>query len=184
MKRLFTLLATVVVLFHFSLTGTQASRENRALAASLWPNSLCARSEQVIFSCAVKREGSRQSTANKLASLCASRKLSKEEGYLQYRFGQPGKVELEYPNTRTGTQQLFTYTHYMRYQVDLTEIWFTVDNNQYQIFDTYNGEEKRVVSQEGVSVKLPDGVKDVTFVCRTKVKADYSMLADVLKVNE
>jgi hypothetical protein len=72
----------------------------------------------------------------------------------------------------------------MRFQVDLTEIGFTIDGNQYQIFDTYNGEEKPIVSEEGVSVKLPDGVKDVTFVCRTKVKANYSMLGDVLKTAE
>jgi len=184
MKKLPLILLLFVAALILPLSATHAAKTPRTSTASLRPNSLCAKSEQIIFSCGVKRTGSRKATGNKIASLCASRKLTREEGYLQYRFGLPGKVELEYPATRTGTQQLFEYNHYMRFQVDLTEIWFTIDGIQYQIFDTYNGEEKPVVAEEGVSVRLPDGGKDVTFVCRTRVKADYSMLADVLKTAE
>lgn len=50
--------------------------------------SLCTADEQVAFSCHVGR---------KIASLCASKKLSKTEGYVQYRFGLPAKVEMTYP---------------------------------------------------------------------------------------
>jgi hypothetical protein len=146
----------------------------------LQPRSLCATNEHIIFSCLVASSGKRsRPTVNKLASLCASPNLSKDQGYLQYRFGLPGKVELEFPASRSGTQQMFQYTHYMRFQVDLTEINFSIDGNQYQIFDTYNGEEKPPISEEGVNV-TGAGHKDVSFVCRTRAKADYSMLADVL----
>ena len=92
-----------------------------------------------------------------------------------------GKVELEFPSSRTGTQQQFQYTHYMRYQVDLTEINFEIDGYQYQIFDDYNGEERPRISTEGVSVSAPGKEKQVSFVCRTKAKADYSILDDVLE---
>jgi hypothetical protein len=150
-------------------------------AGSLQPNSLCAKSEHIIFSCVTKGSGIPASRSPaKIVSLCGSRDLDKERGYLQYRYGLPGKVELEFPSARTGTQQMFRYTHYMRYQVDLTEINFEIDGYQYQIFDDYNGEEKPRVSTEGVSVTAPGKQKEVSFVCRNKAQADFSILDEVL----
>jgi hypothetical protein len=152
----------------------------QASTEKLQPNSLCGRSERIVFSCLTKPSGRAKGPA-KLVSLCASRELTKEQGYLQYRYGLPGKVELEFPSSRAGTQQQFQYTHYMRYQVDLTEINFAIDGYQYQIFDNYNGEERPRISTEGVSVTAPGKSKEVSFVCRTKAKADYSILDDVLE---
>jgi hypothetical protein len=139
----------------------------------LQPNSLCANGEHIIFSCAVKRTA-------KLVSLCASPELTKERGYLQYRFGLPGKIELEFPKDRQGSQQQFRYSHYFRFQVDLTEIKFAIDGFEYSIFDDYNGEEKPPISSQGVSVTAPGKPKDANFICRSKPKADYSKLQDVL----
>src|SRR5262249_11408484 len=82
----------------------------RTNADELQPNSLCATSEKIIFSCPVKRPA-------KIVSLCASKDLTSDRGYLQYRFGLPGKVELEFPKDRTATQQKFQYSHYFRAQV-------------------------------------------------------------------
>jgi hypothetical protein len=144
---------------------------------SYQPNSLCAAQEHIIFSCVVRRSA-------KIVSLCGSKNLTKENGYLQYRFGLPEKIELEFPRTQTRTQEQFTYSHYFRYQVDLTEINFTVDGYQYQIFDTYNGEEKPKVSEEGVNVTALGKPKAVTFICRAKAKADYSNLDEVLTRND
>ena len=152
-----------------------------AKAVRLQPNSLCAKAERIIFSCLTERSGVRSTGgSSKIVSLCASLDLDKQRGYLQYRYGLPGKVELEFPSSPTGTQQMFQYTHYMRYQVDLTEINFEINGYQYQIFDDYNGEEKPRISTEGVSVTAPGKPKEVSFVCRTKAKADYSMLDEVL----
>lgn len=157
------------------------NKSHKAAPSALQANSLCARSEHVIFSCRVKPSPKRsQISPLKIASLCASTDLDKESGYLQYRFGLPGKIELEFPSSRTGTQLMFQYTHYMRFQVDLTEITFQLDGYEYQIFDAYNGEEKPAVSEQGVKVTMPGKEKEVSFVCRSKVKADYSMLQDVL----
>src|SRR5689334_25339939 len=86
--------------------------------------SLCEKSEKVIFSCSIKKSG-------KIVSLCSSVNASKDQGYVQYRFGLPGKVELEFPKTLSGTQAQFKYSHYFRAQVDETEISFTSEGYQY-----------------------------------------------------
>ena len=140
---------------------------------ALQPNSLCARDERIIFSCPIRRPV-------KIVSLCASKDLTSDRGYLQYRFGLPGKIELEFPKDRTGTQQKFQYTHYFRAQVDLTEISFTINGYEYQITDDYNGEEKLAQISQGVSVTAPGKPKDVNFNCRMKPKVDYTDLQAVL----
>jgi hypothetical protein len=137
------------------------------------PNTLCAKEERVIFSCPVKRPA-------KIVSICASKELTAERGYLQYRFGLPGKLELEYPRERQGTQAKFQYSHYFRAQFDMTSINFTIDGYEYSVFDDYNGEEKPKISTQGVSVTAPAKPNEVSFVCRTKPKADYSDLQAVL----
>jgi hypothetical protein len=137
------------------------------------PSTLCATDERVIFSCPVKRPA-------KIVSVCASKDLTGARGYLQYRFGLPGKIELEYPKDRQDTQQRFHYTHYFRAQFDLTEIAFTIDGYEYSVFDDYNGEEKPAVISRGVSVTAPGKPKEVSFLCRLKPQADYSDLQAVL----
>lgn len=49
---------------------------------------LCNQQEQVIFSCSLDK---------KMVSVCASNDLSANSGYLQYRFGQKSKIELNVP---------------------------------------------------------------------------------------
>ena len=66
---------------------------SRQLAALSQPNklqagTLCASDERIIFSCPIRRPA-------KIVSLCASKNLTSERGYLQYRFGVPEKIELE-----------------------------------------------------------------------------------------
>ena len=143
----------------------------RPLAPSA--QSLCAGTEHIVFNCSVKRTA-------KIVSLCASKDFAKDRGYLQYRFGMPGKIELEFPKTKTNTQQQFHYSHYFRYQVDLTEINFNIDGYEYQIFDNYNGEEKQKVSEEGVNVTPPGKTKETSLLCAAKAQADYSVLQDAL----
>lgn len=151
----------------------QAQGPAEPVTRTLQRNSLCAKDERVIFSCPIRRPA-------KIVSICASRDLTSDRGYLQYRFGLPGKIELEYPKARTGTQSKFQYTHYFRAQFDLTEISFNINGYEYQVTDDYNGEEKPAVSSQGVSVTAPGKPKEVSFVCRTKPKADYADLQAVL----
>src|SRR5713226_3228774 len=184
--RTIALALVLVVVFGFTL-GTVARKSRSArgslpagqpgtkpITRALQPNTLCAKDERIIFSCPVKRPA-------KIVSVCASKYLASDRGYLQYRFGLPGKIELEFPKDRTGTQEKFHYTHYFRARFDLTEFDFTIDGYQYQVFDDYNGEEKPAVSSQGVSVTAPGKPKEVSFTCRTKPKADYTDLQAVLQ---
>jgi len=139
---------------------------------------LCAADERVIFSCVLRQPA-------KIVSVCAAKDLTNEKGYLQYRFGLPGKVELEFPQDRTNTQQQFEYSHYFRARVDMTEINFTVNGVSYSVFDDYNGEEKPEVSEQGVSINWPGtNKKEVRYLCSSKPKADYADLPDVLRTDQ
>lgn len=51
-------------------------------------SSHCAPDEQIVFSCRI---------GQKIASLCASRRLTPAEGHVQYRYGPPGKTEIDIP---------------------------------------------------------------------------------------
>jgi len=172
MRKMILAVALIAVAF-LCFVSQSESRAAITPGQALQPNSLCARDERIIFSCPVKRPA-------KIVSLCASKNLSADQGYLQYRFGLPGKVELEFPKERTGTQQRFQYTHYFRAQVDLTEISFSNNGYEYQITDDYNGEEKPAQSIQGIMVTAPGKPKEVSLACRTKPKADYTDLQAVL----
>jgi|SRR5436190_6860852 len=167
-------LPTFLILMAIVLCALLPARAPLAATQTpLQPNSLCARDERIIFGCPVRGSA-------KIVSLCASRDLTSERGYLQYRFGLPAKIELQYPSDRRATQQKFRYSHYFRAQVDLTEISFTVNGYDYQITDDYNGEEKPAQTIQGVSVTAPGKSKEVSFACRTRPKADYADLQTVL----
>jgi hypothetical protein len=141
-------------------------------------NTLCAKEERVIFSCLLRRPA-------KMVSVCASKDLTSNKGYVQYRFGLPDKIELEFPKDRANTQQQFEYSHYFRARVDLTEINFTVDGVSYSVFDDYQGEEKSEVSEQGVAINWPGtDKKEVRYICSAKPKADYADLQAVLKTPE
>ena len=140
---------------------------------ALQSNSLCAKDERIIFSCPIKRPA-------KIVSVCASKDLTSDRGYIQYRFGLPAKVELEFPKERNGSQQKFQYSHYFRARVDETEISFTVNGYEYQVTDDYNGEEKTAQTIQGVMVTAPGKPKDVSLACRIKPKADYADVQAVL----
>ena len=147
----------------------------RTLAEPAPQVSLCSPTERVVFSCSLKRPA-------KMVALCASKSLTKETGYLQYRFGLPGKIELEYPQQRDGSSQSFRYHHYFRAQFDLTEISFTNEGVEYTVFDSYNGEQKPAVSEEGVTVTTKG--KDTTLSCNGRAKADFTSVEGVLPVVE
>src|SRR5262244_1212055 len=117
----------------------------------------------------------------KIVSLCSSQTLSKGSGYLQYRFGIPGKIELEFPDNRADSLNAFKYSHYFRAKVDSTEISFSRSGYTYSVFDEYNGEEKPVISEQGLTVTIESSGKEVKFLCATKPTADYGQLPDVFE---
>jgi len=148
-----------------------ANATSRVNVAQLQAGTLCEKDEQVVFSCPIRRPA-------KIVSLCSSKELTKDRGYLQYRFGLPGKIELEFPKQREQTQAAFKYSHYFRAQFDLTEISFSQDGHDYAVFDDYNGEQKPVRHEQGIKITQPNG-KEITLACHGKAKAQYGDLADV-----
>ena len=54
----------------------------------------CTNNEIVLFSCALKK--------HKTISICASKDLSPNSGYMQYRFGKIGKIEITMPKSSKG----------------------------------------------------------------------------------
>jgi hypothetical protein len=164
-RRAFVIASTCLCVFVVS--ATPASN-----MVQLLPGSLCANDEKIVFSCATGKTG-------KIVSLCASKALTKDSGYLQYRFGLPGKIELEFPQAREQTQKAFKYSHYFRAQFDQTEISFTSNGYEYAIFDDYNGEQKPARTDQGVRITPPNNGKEVTLNCRGKAKAQYGDLPEV-----
>ncbi|WP_322059488.1 hypothetical protein [Paraburkholderia sp. J63] len=60
--------------------------------------SLCNEGESVVFSCEVGKA---------YASVCASQDLSPTQGYIQYRHGQPGHLDMEYPSVSSSRMAVF-----------------------------------------------------------------------------
>jgi hypothetical protein len=140
-------------------------------ASQVQPGTLCEPTEKIVFSCTITRPA-------KIVSLCSSKELTKDRGYLQYRFGLPGKIELEFPKEREQTQSAFKYSHYFRAQFDQTEISFSQGAYEYAIFDDYNGEQRPARHAQGVRI-TPNMGKEVTLSCRGKARAQYGDLAEV-----
>ena len=141
------------------------------ITPELQRGSLCEGAEKIVFSCALAKSA-------KIVSLCSSKELTKDRGYLQYRFGLPAKIELEFPKQREQTQSAFKYSHYFRAQFDQTEISFSSNGYQYAIFDDFNGEQKPAQHDQGIRITSP-GDKETTLTCRGKALAHYEDLAGV-----
>ena len=94
------------------------------LAASAY--TLCHTNETVVFSCA---------TGTHFLSICASPNLSKEAGYLQYRYGSKDKLELVYPTTPQPPTGLFVPFEQMYSGGFGSFVQFKNNNYTYTVFD-------------------------------------------------
>lgn len=131
----------------------------------------CAPSEQILFHC-------RMRDSTKILSVCAARELSATSGYLQYRFGRPGKVELEFPQEKAKTQQQFRYSHYFRFQTDRTELSFRHNGFEYAVYSDYEAELKPARKETGVRVNTTE------LPCGGQVIDKLSKLAEVVPCDE
>lgn len=138
------------------------------------PQSLCRGEEKIIFSCAV-------TPGARIVSLCASNALDHRRGYLQYRYGKPGAIELQFPQARANTQIAFRYAHYFRAQVDRTEVSFDTQGYRYTLFDYFEGDVKPAIITAGVHVSK-HGAKgaDTRFRCVAKPTSNLGNLENVI----
>jgi len=114
--------------------------------------SLCNTQETNLFGCTIEN-------SKKIISLCSSKISNDKNGYVRYRFGRPDKVELEFPKETRNTRHEFKYAHYSRYQVDRTEISFSVGKYKYVLYEYYDGEENTEKNERGILTILPSGEK-------------------------
>ncbi|MFQ3639295.1 MAG: hypothetical protein SNJ62_04705 [Chloracidobacterium sp.] len=122
-------------------------------------NMLCTGTEKLIFGATT--------TSGKMVCLCASADFTNKKGYLQYRFGRPGRVELEYPADQSvGSQRLFYYAHYTRYQREWASVRFKNKEYNYRIYYSYDGEAGRPTAEYGLNVYLGEGDKGTNFTLR------------------
>jgi hypothetical protein len=84
LQRFWTLLLALIA----TIVGKSASADNERPFQSL-----CEPMEKTIFSCGFEN--------NRLVSICASTNVAKEDGYVEYRYGKLGAIELSLPNKKT-----------------------------------------------------------------------------------
>jgi hypothetical protein len=90
---------------------------------------LCSPGETIVFSCSVAEE--------KIVSLCASPDLSRNTGYMQYRYGRdPGRIELTYPHRTERTDATFKYLQEYAARGGTSAISFRVGRFRYSVFRT------------------------------------------------
>jgi len=157
---------------------TIEGRQVQAETSGLIKDSLCSNGERVMFSAMVRG-------SNKLVSLCSSKQLTDSQGYLQYRFGRPGKVELEFPKNREATQSGFRYSRYTRPLVTYVVLRFETGGYLYSIHQNNNAEEKPALNEATVTVTPLETVKTdsktVEIRLRMPVKGSLMNLEDVVR---
>lgn len=96
---------------------------------------LCAPGEEAVFAC---------STGAKIVSLCASKDIGENAGYLQYRFGTRRKTELVYPaDTSVRPQSVFSNGVTGGTGGGADFLRFTSQDTTYTLFsDYYRGRER------------------------------------------
>ena len=125
-------------------------------------HTLCKTGEQVLFSCRI------QGGSAKLLSICGSANLGSKQGYLKYRFGKKGIIELEHPKGSKTTQQGFRYRFTLSEdpakQASSAILSFKRGSYVYEVFDSVFDTDSFA---KGVRVTTPDRV--ITLECARPV---------------
>lgn len=101
---------------------------------------LCQPHEEVYFSCPVN---------GKLLSVCASGNISPDNGYVQYRFGRIGKIELEYPKKPYPPRKLFSISDVSEGNLNFTHLKFDAGKYHYVL---YQGDPSGIYIKRGGAV--------------------------------
>ncbi|MGY2173582.1 hypothetical protein [Pseudomonas azotoformans] len=132
-----------------------------ALAGTSEQNYLCKTQETLLFGC---------DSGPKMISVCASRDFSATTGYVQYRFGTPGKIELSYPEKPSPPKGHFWLSSTAYSGGGVAHLRFTNHGVTYAVFDRMvrtnftPGEPNDPEMSEGVVVR-PQGKKATRRLC-------------------
>lgn len=86
---------------------------------------LCQSFEEVYFSCPI---------GGKIISLCASGNISPNNGYVQYRFGTPDYIELQFPSNSYSPKNRFLISDISDGNLSFTHIKFKSGEYNYVIY--------------------------------------------------
>lgn len=187
--RRFVLAATLCCFFLGLIVGKLSSKTSASVSQDLpirtmiaaglqIPKSLCERNEQVVFSCVMQKSA-------KFLSICTSKQFDQQNGYVQYRFGQPDKIELEFPAERKNTQSAFGYDRYTRPLVTYLSLRFESNGYKYSIHQDSNAEEKPPANSSYLNVTAPDAnAKPTEMKCRLPVIGSLMLLEDAVPRSE
>ncbi len=150
--------------------GSVASRY--AMSQPFKAATLCEKNEKVIFSCGMKKSA-------RILSLCSSKELDKQKGYVQYRFGLPGKIELEYPADRKSTQSAFRYSRYTRPLVTYLALRFETNGYKYSIHEDDVEDIKPPGFASYINI-TPPGKKAIEMMCRQPTTGSLMTLEDIV----
>jgi hypothetical protein len=89
---------------------------------------LCSADEKVVFGCTLPNK--------KQVSVCTAPRLTVSEGYLQYRYGTPAKIELEYPAQRVPPKGLFHFGSTGFSGGGASELHFKIGEYDYFVYDS------------------------------------------------
>lgn len=156
---------------------TAAARAESGIVTPDAPvKSLCTGTEQTIWTCSTAK--------NKIVSVCASKGLTSEKGYVQYRFGTTGNIELEVPKNKTQSQEVFKYTRYTRPLVTMLTLKFVNQGFTYELHDDDNEEEKPPSRTASVDITNASGKAISSVTCRGPVKGSLMKLEGIVPNDE
>jgi hypothetical protein len=89
---------------------------------------LCEKSEEIYFSCQIEK---------KILSICASGNISPKNGYVQYRYGAPGHIELEYPSQPVPPKGKITISDISEGNVSFTHLKFKHQGYAYVVYQGF-----------------------------------------------
>lgn len=120
------------------------------------PDSLCQSNESLIFGFGLK--------SKKVLSVCEGD--TAKAGYLVYRFGMPGKVELTFPDTLDSTSYAkFVFDSYLRgggtqnEGLDENHLGFETNGARYQVYEEQSAREAR--QRIGIRVTVMKSKKEI-----------------------
>jgi hypothetical protein len=122
----------------------------------------CHKGEVVYFSCQTTQ-------TEKVISICGSaiNDEPSDDSWLQYRFGQIGKIELTYPIEKKGSIQKFEGIYFNRYNV--VSLRFINNKTLYDVSDSMGREDEnsheQILPSAGITVSLSK-TKSLNIKCK------------------
>ncbi len=173
--KIFAFVVAVLIMLFVTLTyktdKVEAVSNSKAVTSPL-----CTKTEKTIWTCTIQK-------SMKIASVCASKDLDSSKGYVQYRFGKAGKIELQFPASKEKTQEQFRYSRYTRPLVTYLTLTFENNGFTYKIEDVNNNEEKPPINDAYISIVSPEG-RGTELHCTQPTKGSLMKLEDIIPKSE